>query len=90
MPRATNTTAKNSASNDMYYAVGHRRAIRSFVFYEMMRGAGWAGLVVVGIVGLMLVIYWTGLLLPEDSKNAPPPMPFSQVAPESDTLTRLV
>lgn len=61
---------------------GRRAAIRSFVLNEMMRGGGWAGLVVFGIAFLLWAIYTLGLLLPDASKTAPPPMPFSAlVAP---------
>lgn len=64
---------------------GRRGAIRSFVLTEMMRGAGWAGLVVVGIALVLAAIYLLGLLLPAESKNAPPPMPFSALVAPAPT-----
>lgn len=51
--------------------------IRNWILYEMLRGGGYAAVVLVGIGALIGVIYLVGLLLPEDSKNAPPPMPYS-------------
>jgi len=66
--------------SNMYYQQGGRRgAIRNFVLNEMVRGAGWGALVVFGIGFVLWAIYLVGLLLPPESKTAPPPMPFSQV-----------
>jgi hypothetical protein len=71
-------TMSDNANN--YYDQGGRRgAIRNFVLNEMVRGAGWGALVVFGIGFLLWAIYLLGLLLPPESKTAPPPMPFSQV-----------
>jgi len=54
--------------------------LRSWILSEMLRGAGLAALFVIGI-GLTLTVIWAvGLLLPEDSKNAPPPMPYSSLS----------
>ncbi len=51
--------------------------LRNWVLSEMLRGGGYAAVVLV-IIGVSIgVIYAVGLLLPEDSKNAPPPMPYS-------------
>jgi hypothetical protein len=63
-------------------SVGRRIQIRNFVLSEMMRGAGWAALAIAVIVVPLWLIYLLGLFLPEASKTAPPPMPFSAlVAP---------
>ena len=63
---------------------GRRAAIRSFVLNEMMRGAGWAASVILGIAFTLWVVYLVGLLLPEQSKNMPDPGPFSAlIAPAS-------
>lgn len=83
MPRATN----KSADSGMYYDATPKSQIRSFITMEMLRGAGYAGAVVL-MLGLGLwAIYLLGLLLPEDSKLAPPPMPYSQVMPLGDIAT---
>ncbi len=69
-----------------YYASGGRRMqIRNYVLSEMMRGAGWGALVVFGIGFLLWAIYLLGLLLPEASKTAPPPMPFSALVAPATT-----
>ena len=61
-----------------YFANDRRSILRNWVMSEMLRGGGYAALVVVGIGVLIWGIYLFGLLLPADSKNAPPPMPYSQ------------
>jgi hypothetical protein len=53
--------------------------LRSWVLGQMMRGAGYAALVVFGIGFLLYAIYLVGLLLPEESKQAPAPMPQSHL-----------
>jgi len=65
----------------LYYETDRRGAIRNWMLNEMVRGAGWAAGVLVGIGLFLYAIYLVGLLLPEASKTAPPPMPFSQVQP---------
>ena len=83
MPQATD---KNTVATPApYYAQSRRSVIRGFVLSEMMRGAGYAALVIVSIGLLLKAIYLLGLLLPEDSKNAPPPMPYSQVQTVAET-----
>lgn len=75
-------------TNDQpYWAQDRRGMLRSWVLSEMMRGAGYAGLVLVVIGVTLWGIYLLGLLLPEDSKTAPPPMPFSLVV--TDPVTRV-
>ena len=58
--------------------------LRNWILSEMLRGAGYTAVVLVGIGALIGVIYIVSLFLPEESKNAPPPMPFSMelVAPD--------
>jgi hypothetical protein len=62
-----------------YYETDRRGAIYNFVLSEMVRGALYGLVVLGGIVLVLYAIWGLGLLLPEDSKNAPPPMPFSEV-----------
>ena len=61
--------------------------IRNWILSEMLRGGGYAAMVVLGIGALIGVIYLVGLLLPEDSKNAPPPMPYSAYETPLHTVT---
>ncbi len=59
--------------------------LRSWILSEMLRGAGYTAVVLVAIgllVGAIRVVAW---FLPEDSQNAPPPMPFSQVVEPVDS-----
>jgi hypothetical protein len=56
-----------------------REAIRSFVFTEMLRGAMYGAVVFFGVLVLIGAISLVGQLLPEESKQAPGPMPFSQL-----------
>ncbi len=68
-----------SDQTKMYYETDRRGAIRSFVLNEMLRGMGWAAAAIALIVVPLYLLYYLGLFLPAESKNAPPPMPFSQV-----------
>jgi hypothetical protein len=49
--------------------------LRSWILSEMLGGAGRAAIVLVAIGVLLYLIHLVGLILPEDSKLAPPPMP---------------
>jgi Intrinsic membrane protein PufX len=51
--------------------------LRVWILGQMVWGAFIAGLVVIGIVLTLFIIYWLGLLLPEQSKQAP--SPFGQI-----------
>ena len=61
--------------------------LRNWVLSEMLRGAGYAAAVLVGIGALVGLIYVVGQFLPADSKNAPPPMPFSALQAPVLTVT---
>lgn len=82
MPRATDTAGAPAVP---YLVQDQRSAIKGFVLAEMMRGAGYAALFVVTVGVCLWGIYLLGLLLPEDSKLAPPPMPYSEVLPLGPT-----
>jgi hypothetical protein len=51
----------------------------------MMRGAAYAAVFVLGLGLLLWGIYLVGLLLPEDSKTAPGPMPYSAISAPVDS-----
>ena len=58
--------------------------LRNWVLSEMMRGAGYAALFLL-VIGVSYGIIWgVGQLLPDESKNAPPPMPFSALTAPLD------
>jgi hypothetical protein len=60
-------------SDKFYSEPNETVALRAWVTWHMLRGAGWAALVVF-LVGFTLWAIWGfGLLLPEESKEAPSP-----------------
>ncbi|MFN7002275.1 MAG: RC-LH1 core complex protein PufX [Roseinatronobacter sp.] len=51
--------------------------LRNWILSEMVRGAGYA-LAFLLAIGLIYGVIWgIGQFLPDESKNAPPPMPYS-------------
>jgi hypothetical protein len=61
-------------TEDPHYAEESESArLRSWVLGQMMRGAGYAALIVVGLGLSLYVLYGLSLLLPEESKQAPSP-----------------
>jgi len=58
-----------------YFEQTRASAIRSWVTGLMLRGGGWAALIVIGIGVSMYALYLASLLLPAESKEAPAPMP---------------
>ena len=68
-----------SDQSKMYYETDRRGAIRNYVLNEMLRGMAWAAAAIAIVVLPLYALYLLGLFLPAESKNAPPPMPFSQV-----------
>ena len=66
--------------HDNYFQQPNRRsAIRDYIFLQMMKGGLYAAVVFFGILLLIGLLYLVGELLPEESKLAPPPMPYSQI-----------
>ncbi len=60
-----------------YIEESRTQRLRNWVLAEMMRGAGYA-LAFLLFIGVTYGIIWgVGQLLPDESKNAPPPMPYS-------------
>jgi|GEM_PF-431130 len=77
-----------SDAQDKTYFEGDRRSnIRGWVLIEMLRGGGYAAVVLFGIGLILGAIYLVSLLLPPESKQAPPPMPFSQLEAPADGLS---
>jgi hypothetical protein len=60
--------------SDNYFQQKPETAIRSWILYNMLIGAGWAAAFVLSVGALLLAIWGVGLLLPEESKQAPSPM----------------
>jgi hypothetical protein len=75
-------------SDKHYINQTETQRLRSWILSEMLSGAGKAALFVVLIGVSLYAIYLLGLLLPEESKQAPAPMPQSAIeAPVSATQT---
>ena len=51
--------------------------LRNWIMSEMLRGAGYALTFMLAILVIYLIIWGIGQFLPAESKNAPPPRPFS-------------
>ena len=60
-------------SDDDYFTLSRRAQLTNFVMGQMLRGAGWAALVVVGFGLVFAVIYAVGTYLPEESRETPDP-----------------
>jgi hypothetical protein len=56
-------------------------ALRSWALYQMMAGAGWGALFLFGVTAILLAVWGIGLLLPEESKQAPDPNAYLITAP---------
>jgi hypothetical protein len=56
-----------------YYEESEGARLRSWMLGQMMRGAGYAALFVVGAGLFLYALYGISLLLPEESKQAPSP-----------------
>jgi len=60
-------------SDQEYFNVTRRTQLTAWIAGQMLRGAGWAALVVVGF-GLTLAVLWlVGTWLPEESRLTPDP-----------------
>jgi hypothetical protein len=62
-----------------YYDQDQASMLRSWVLTQMLRGAGYAAAVVLAIGLLLWSIHLVGLLLPEESKQAPSPYSMIEV-----------
>jgi len=60
------------------------------VTYLMLKGAGYAALLVIGIWLTIEVIAGIGRLLPAESRETPDPMPMSQIMLQGDTTVEVV
>lgn len=56
-------------------------ALRSWALYQMLSGAGWAAAFLIAVGAVLLAIWGVGLLLPEESKQAPDPNAFLITVP---------
>ncbi len=63
----------------LYMDHHHKAQLRSWGLFEMMRGGGYALMFCLAIGAFFAVLWLVGALLPEASKQAPGPMPYSQI-----------
>lgn len=68
-------------SEKNYFEETPAARLRSWILAQMMRGAGYAAILVFGTMLLIYAIYLLGLLLPPESKTAPSPFGFVIEAP---------
>ncbi|MFN3970450.1 MAG: RC-LH1 core complex protein PufX [Gemmobacter sp.] len=68
-------------SEKQYYEETESARLRSWILSQMMRGAGYAAVLVFGTMIVIYAIYLFGLLLPPESKTAPSPYGFVIEAP---------
>jgi len=73
----------------IYMDHNHKAQLRSWALWEMSRGAFYALIFSLGIGVFFLVLWVIGLLLPEESKTAPGPMPFSQIEAPAAPLAKV-
>jgi Intrinsic membrane protein PufX len=66
-------------ADEQYFTITRRAHLTAWITGQMLRGAGWAALVVVGF-GLAVTVLWLlSSFLPEDSKLAPDPNTWDTV-----------
>ena len=63
----------------VYMDHNHKSLLRNWALAEMMKGGFYALLFCLAIGVFFLILWVIGLLLPEQSKQAPGPMPYSQI-----------
>jgi hypothetical protein len=57
-----------------FHEPNHTIHLRVWALGQMVWGAFLAGVALVAVLAVLAAIYLVGLLLPEESKQAPPPM----------------
>lgn len=60
-------------SDNDYFSVSRRGQLTAWITGQMLRGAGWAALVVVGFGLTLAVIIAIGTFLPAESRETPDP-----------------
>jgi hypothetical protein len=72
-------------ADDDYFSVSRRQQLNTWIAAQMLRGAGWAALVVVGFGLVLTVIWFIGTLLPSESRDTPDPRTWSSLVLPEDT-----
>ena len=66
-------------SDDNYFSVSRKAQLTTWITGQMLRGAGWAALVVVGFGVTLAVIWVVGTFLPAESRETPDPNTWSSL-----------
>jgi Intrinsic membrane protein PufX len=66
-------------SDDQMFSISRRAQLTTWITAQMLRGAGWAALAVVGIGLTLAVIWFIGTLLPSESRETPDPNTWSSL-----------
>jgi Intrinsic membrane protein PufX len=56
-----------------YFTITRRSQLTAWITAQMLRGAGWAALVVVGFGLVVTLIWFVGTFLPAESRETPDP-----------------
>jgi Intrinsic membrane protein PufX len=67
-------------TDDHSFSISRRAQLSTWIAGQMMRGAGWAALVVVGFGLVLTVIWFIGTFLPAESRETPDPRTWSSLA----------
>jgi len=67
------------SEHPFYQNETQKSRLRTWAFGQMMYGAFLAGAVFVGCILFFTILYGIGLLLPEDARQTPDPMPRSSL-----------
>ena len=63
------------SDKEWYLESDRKPSLYGWAFSQMALGAAYAGAFLVVVMGVILIFFAIGELLPEASKEAPPPMP---------------
>jgi hypothetical protein len=66
-------------ADDNYFSLSRKAQLNAWVAGQMLRGAGWAALVVVGFGLVFAVVWFIGTFLPAESRETPDPRTWSSL-----------
>jgi hypothetical protein len=66
-------------TNEPDFSISRRAQLTTWIAAQMLRGAGYAAVLVVGFGLLLTVIWFIGTLLPEESRQSPDPNTWSSL-----------
>jgi Intrinsic membrane protein PufX len=65
--------------NEPDFTISRRAQLTTWIAGQMLRGAGWAALLVIGFGLVLTVIWFIGTLLPPESRETPDPRTWSSL-----------